>query len=362
MQKFAKSSDADAAARSRWFVNPVVDILFCCGGVIWLLAAVFSYMQFASIDPNILLIMMPVLGSFVLADPHNAATLVRLYGDSDLSKKMPLLRYAAPVIFAGLAVACMANLPLLSIALRVYLIFIAQHTTMQAYGVALAYCQKQGFSTDARLRDILKRAFLSIAIYAMAHQFSLPLPGLTFRLSTFFEGFATRVPELPSWILHATGLFVGFALLELICALVTRAHCKNEHLPLPVALLLMTCMLIFLMPRDNMQFLWLFVPAFFHATQYICVTGRYTMNRIAQMKGLETTPSFLSNEFFGYGLQIFAVGLTLFVLVPAIPKMIGIDYLVSFAAIFCAINLHHFCADFVLWRLRDPALKKLIVS
>ncbi len=327
-----------------------------------MLAAFFAPTQNLSDYGFLYLTVIPLLSALLLSDPHNAATLVRLYGDSTLSKKLSWLTYLAPLIFALLAIACMVYMPLLAVALRLYLVFIAQHSTMQAYGVALAYCQKQGFSLNGRERDILKRAFFSTAIYAMVHQLEMPIPGISYVFGASLASFAFAIPHLPAWILYATSLFLGFALLELACMLVTRLHCKWEYFPAPALLILSTCLFIFLVPPSAMPMTWLFIPAFFHATQYLCVTGRYTMNKLAQAEGLEAAPSFFSSAFWGYGLQLFAVGLTLFVLLPALPKMFGVTYSISYAAIFCAVNLHHFCADFVLWRLRDPALRQLIVS
>jgi hypothetical protein len=372
IQKTADSITPDSTAQSipssgrRWFVNPVIDVLFCCGGVIWLVVAfaVLAQLQGGSFNMGFVVFFMlsPIFGAFVLSDPHNAATLVRLYQDAELTKKLAWLTYAAPVLFLFLAIACMMNSALLSYSLRIYFIFIAQHTTMQAYGVALAYCQKQGFSLNSRERDILKRAFVAIVVYAIAHQLSLPLPAMTFKLGFALGAFAGPLPELPVWILYATALFLGFALLEVACMLVTRAHCKQEFLPMPVVLLLSTCLLIFLLPQTLMQATWLYVPAFFHASQYLCVTGRYTMNKVAQTRGLEQSPGFWSNDFFGYAMQIFCIGLTLYALLPAISRIFGVSYPIAYGAIFCAVNLHHFCADFVLWRQRDPALRQLIVS
>jgi hypothetical protein len=371
IQKTANSITPDSSAEAisssgsssgrRWFVNPVVDLLFCCGGAIWLVVAFALLAELQGSSFNIFFMLSPAFGAFVLSDPHNAATLVRLYQDAELAKKLAWLTYAAPVLFLLLAIACMMNSTLLSYSLRIYFVFIAQHTTMQAYGVALAYCQKQGLSLNSRERDILKRAFFAIVVYAIAHQLSLPLPAMTFKLS-FALGFASPLLQLPAWVHYATALFLGFALLELACMLVTRGHCKQEFLPMPVVLLLSTCLLIFLLPQTLMWATWLYVPAFFHASQYLCVTGRYTMNKVAQTRGLQQAPGFWSNDFFGYAMQIFCIGLTLYALLPAISRMFGVSYPIAYGAIFCAVNLHHFCADFVLWRQRDPALRQLIVS
>jgi hypothetical protein len=37
-------------------------------------------------------------------------------------------------------------------------------------------------------------------------------------------------------------------------------------------------------------------------------------------------------------------------------------YATAFASIFCAVNLHHFYADSFIWRMRDPKVRKLLVS
>ena len=127
-----------------WILHPAIDMLLCCGGLVW---AFFS-VHFFLIAPahNIALTQMMALFAIILthcfSETHTVATLVRAYRTADTRRQ-----YAAYTHWAALACAAVGLLalfvqgltPLLA---KLYLVWVAQHFTAQTYGMVLLYCFK----------------------------------------------------------------------------------------------------------------------------------------------------------------------------------------------------------------------------
>jgi hypothetical protein len=346
-----------------WILHPAIDLLFCCGGLFWLLVAVhymFGWTVAANnsgIAPAVLLTM---IAGLVLADTHNAATLVRLYGDSDIRKSLPHVAYTGAAAFLVLAVLCMQNGAVLGIALRVYFIFIAQHLTAQVYGISLIYCAKRKYLMTPNHRLSLQRTLQWLAIFAAVRFFA---DGGTGR--SVFVGIAMPAwGTLPAWAMLFASLPLLFYGILFLRNTVLKARLDGQTLPFPAILLIFTTVFLFTAAPAIFDVIALYVPAFFHGAQYLVVT---TSVRLKQT-GVDLSDSrisVLSALLKGANLEYWGIllclAISLYVIVPGACTRFGISFSVAFASIFAAVNLHHFLADSAIWKLRNPQVRKHLI-
>src|SRR5215470_6369616 len=64
-----------------WILHPVLDLLFCCGGIVWILFAL-HYCAFgpdSTAKPVQIMVALAALGTIGLGETHIVATLQRIY-------------------------------------------------------------------------------------------------------------------------------------------------------------------------------------------------------------------------------------------------------------------------------------------
>ena len=116
----------------------------------------------------------------------------------------------------------------------------------------------------------------------------------------------------------------------------------------------------------NFIFVWVwFSTTFFHSSQYLVVTSAYYFKE----KGLPENVSLWqiskmlkTLDFAKYFAIIFSVGFFVSYLLPNFLADHGASKALAFSSIWVFVNLHHFATDSFIWKLRDPALQKLIIS
>jgi hypothetical protein len=127
----------------------------------------------------------------------------------------------------------------------------------------------------------------------------------------------------------------------------------------------LTGILIWIFGKDVTGTLWLYVPAFYHGSQYLVVSVAYYLKE----KGLpESVPpakiaSMLSQlsalKYFG---QLMLFGCFLYIGIPRVLEQMGVSFEVAFASIFCAVNFHHFLTDGAIWKLRDKRTRDILIA
>jgi hypothetical protein len=126
-----------------------------------------------------------------------------------------------------------------------------------------------------------------------------------------------------------------------------------------------TAISVFVLSRDILGVLWLYVPALFHAAQYLVVTTSCRLKELCAERGIparQATKLAFTQENIEYWALLLFIGIALYVALPAGLTRLGIPFVTAFAAVFSAVNLHHFLADHAIWRMRDPALRKILVA
>jgi len=347
-----------ATRPSKWLFNPVIDLLFCCGGLVWILV-VLHYLvapQAFQSGPNAVDIipLLSTIGTILLSDTHNAATLFRLYGSKDMRRKHSWIAYAG----GGAALAFMTLLlfspSILSLSARIYLLVVVYHVLAQLYGLTLMYCRMQGYDLNNSERRILKLSIDSLALYTILCQFAY---AENFR-HTFFG------VTLPFWsglsktvLLGSLGIASVF-LIAFSCMVVRKWRNSKQMLPLPAAVLLATGLLIASIVHSASGVLSLYIPIFFHGLQYLMVT---LSAHLRDAKAVGSAASAGSEQSaWQDGLKYFGTLLSLtFIVFALCPQVIcltaRIKFGTAFLAVFLALNFHHILTDSFIWRKKIPA-------
>src|SRR5271170_3885231 len=75
-----------------WILHPAIDLLFCCGGLVWLLFA-FHYFYVLPAKNEVfigLLSLVVILATHILSETHTSATLLRAYKDEETRNRYSL--------------------------------------------------------------------------------------------------------------------------------------------------------------------------------------------------------------------------------------------------------------------------------
>lgn len=346
-----------------WILHPVIDLLLCCGGLLWLLFAVdaISTARGSQIfgASGVLTPVIILLGTIALADTHTAATLVRLYERSETRSKLQFASFIAPFICAASMIATLVQPDLLGVAARLYLILIVQHVTAQVYGITLLYCFKRSYGLNNLEKRALSLVLQTTMVYGIVRQFT---PAWS---SEKFIGVSLPHWVLPEWTVTVSLAGMAVAISFFAGIVIKKAFVEKKMMPLPALALLATGVGIFAVDRHAAGALWLYVPAFFHGSQYVVVTTAYYLKEHGLPENISAHQIVLALatlRSLKYWIALLTLGATIYFAAPAILGLFGVSWITAFAAIFCAINLHHFIADHALWKMRDPKVRTLLVA
>lgn len=342
---------------NRWFVNPVIDGAFVCGGLMWLLYGLYQAMSFANAEigtpiNSAYFAGMSLLLSVTLAESHVVATHVRLYENADLRRKHRNLIVVGPaLILTGILVLCLSPI-LLWVAAMIYVLASIHHGLRQCYGLSLLYCRKQGYKLDAYERRLVSVFLHGVTVFAILRQFTYP----EFSKSPL-RGVEVAFAQLvPPWLLTSATVLLILLGLSVAVRLISRALWCRQNFPLSSAALLINGSLVVIFSREIAGDLWIFVPGFFHGSQYLITT---IMHRIgSQRLSGQSTADQISASATLYVFGLLAMSAMIYGGVPALLRAAGIDFNVACAAVFLAMVLHHFYADSLIWRLRDSSVTK----
>jgi len=358
----ATKSGAKTEALYGWILHPVVDILFCCGGLVWLffLAQFFGF-EPAHMSKSVQMLMaLASLGYIALAETHVMATLERVYKKDNFEKFAPYTKWAA----AGCALLAVLGVffpTLVPIYLKVYLLFVAQHFTAQTFGLTLLYCAKRNYFFSTREKFALSSLLQSTMCVAMLRQ-------LTYRDYSVGSLLGFNLPDwsgMPEIFCQLAFAVVAVSAVSLLCVILRKWHANKQAFPVPAALVLFTGVAVFLVDNKISQYLWLYVPAFFHGSQYIAISlGLHIKEKglpegmsARQIGELITEPVAL--RYLG---MLLVAALCFFQVLPFVAGLFGLNAVAVAASTFAAIHFHHFLTDSAIWKLRDPDVRKLLVA
>lgn len=336
-----------------WMVNAPVDLIFCCGGGVWIVHALVSSISATpyrfSAEVAASLVFLSAFMKYIFADPHTAATLHRIYASKENRDRWGLYTkwlagFSAVAIGVGLLVPGAG--PHFA---RLYTVWVMPHWMSQIYGIALIYCYRSGYVFTKFEKRILWLLLHSV--------------GLVIVLETFLPGRAGPmfIVQTPKWfdipVLSYELAYAGFRVLlgGFLLIVASKAYRESQFIPLPAALLLATGILIQLAGHAVFQDSRYYIVGFYHGAQYLVVCAGFHM----RSKRVEEGPA-LREEWLKFSAAVIVGGILIYSIVPkAIEDFFRIPVAVSFPIVFSVANFHHFLTDQAIWKLRKPENKTL---
>ncbi len=365
LKQLSPQTNASAGSKAGnygWILHPVLDMLFCCGGFVW----IFFLLHYLGFGPdNIskpvqIMLSSAALGAIGLSETHVMATLQRVYKGDNRQKFGAQTKIAA--IACGLLALTGCFFPVLvPIYLKIYLLFVAQHFTAQTFGLTLLYCAKRGYLLENHEKLVLSILLQSTMWVAVLRQ-------LTWKEWSGTELLDFKLPfwgALPEWICHCAELTVLSSALFFLFVIACKWRTEKTILPLPAALMIITGVFVFLAGKSITETLWLYVPAFFHGSQYIAVSLALYLKEKGLPEGLaahQIGTLVTEADALRYLGLLLICALAFFQLIPFIVGLLGLNSATFAAATFAAIHFHHFITDRAIWKLRNPEIRKLLVA
>lgn len=350
-----------------WILNPVIDLLLCCGGLFWLIFAVY---MISGVKPDLFgsplacgMMATAIIGLHLFGDPHQPATLYRVYFSAPTRKALgkPTAIWGVIALIAALSTFFVHSTSVFLV--KAVIAWGLQHQLSQSYGIALVYC----FKRQVRLSKNEK--------LIMAGMINATITYLALRMFTYEPYGHQLAPgglDLPLWNIipesvTQVSLWALIGSILVFAGMVVRKYVKEKVVfPFPALLTLTTLVIMPFLAGPSFVFVWVwFSTTFFHSSQYICVTSAYYFKE----KGLPENVSLWqiskmlwTAQFARYFAIIFSVGFLISYLLPTYMASNGVDKALAFSSIWVFVNFHHFATDSFIWKLRDPALQKLLIS
>lgn len=328
-------------SNSIWIFSPAIDFFALCGGSLWLLAMISSWLSqsfpvgHASSQGMILL-----LGSVLLSDPHFGAPINQAWSLGHRKAICASLIAVVLGIFTVLVLpavgpAWAANiLPCLA---QSYLFIITIHFTMQNAAIAKLYLKRANFELDNIAIYCMQACFVVNAVHAYLLQIENPQAIQSTFLGMTLPSLPTIPPDLTTalfWLICITGsIFV-------IGLIVNALSDDKKRVPLPALLVIATNMIMFNLTDKTSMDTWIFVPAFLHGLQTIALHLFQRKKDLRQRK--INTPEFVCNSLL--------IGCSVTFVVPAFMSVFAHNWTEAYAATIIIFSFHHFGLEFLQTR------------
>jgi hypothetical protein len=339
-----------------YFVSPLFDSLFVCGGAVWLLFLITLCVNSQTSNSHQIqfLYQLSALGAVFLSACHSLATPVLEAGErsayvSSYAASKPGLYLLAAIAIALLVLSSDAylKLPLIAVLCKYYLLLVPYHFLFQVKGIFLIYCRRVGGRLSGKWRRRLDFLMHMTALYWVAFLLSAgQQAGQTFLFL-----------DLPVWPIFADSFVAVARLFVCACAICyciclcfvgrlklnnkgNKANKANKATKVPwiALLLLVSGLAFFLLPVWCINDLWLFVPSFFHGLQYLIVVN----DRLKQT---------LPGSHKSYSIFFYPVSLLLVLLLYGLPLLFFMHSgWKVIAALFVVLQLWHFHQDGHIWK------------
>jgi hypothetical protein len=352
-----------------WIVNLYFDFFFIFGGAVWVFMAVnylflgWTVPLSATVGSSMSRILMVIglIGQHIIANSHNAATYMRIYGSDHDYKRFKF--YATWLAFSCLPLFCFGiGIPgLAGVFVYVYLITVFWHYSAQTFGIALIYCHKQGYTLKKYEKETFRWLMLAASLFVAVRT-------LTYKEFSPRNFFGVQCPfwgPLPEWILHAIEATTVGLIIASVLIVIKKLIVEKVFIPFPVLMAAGTLAFICLSTGTANAMVWFYVPVFFHGSQYLAVCLAYHIkenNLPAWQSSRDVVSLFLKRESLNYlGLAVL-VGAFLYVVIPSIFQQLGFDYALVGGVVLGVVNYHHFITDAAIWKLNDSETRKLLLA
>lgn len=321
--------------RNTWIISPAFDCLFICGGFCWLLYGLhlFALGQTNHSQQLTLLAAVSNLGFLFVSETHTVSTIFAL----DKENGAPTIRnMLLPLLLLSIGILCFLIPALPAVLLKIYLLWVPQHFLAQTRGIFLLYCLKAGLEITATKRFWLLTTTRLTMFYWMSVLLTDYKQGPT-------DFLMVRLPDwgiLPTWVASTLMLLSFLSILAFTLSFLPHSlnGAKPKLPPLHAIVMLITSLLLFLLPRERLDDIWLYAPAYFHGSQYLCLV-------YARIKD--------SKPFIAFTMLPLALlcAVAVFAGLPLLISKFNVPLITALAVVFCCIQFQHFLTDAEIWKL-----------
>ncbi len=361
---FSRDSAADEPKAYQWILHPAIDLLFCCGGFVWILFFAFAGLGLTTgLDsiPQAFLWMAWIVGVHFFANAHSAAAWQRVFFDKEIIQQSGRYILLCTILCGLLIPASLFFDWAAGWIVRIYSIILVKHFVMQSYGVVLIYCMKRNYSLSKTERNITLAVFHATLYFVVARLLFSP----EYAGTQFFNVDVPACNICPLWLFNL--VLGGFVATNILFAgMVVRRYLKSSELfPLPGLLLVFTTVCIYFMKISNDPTFGILLSAYYHGAQNIAVIMSYEIKKSGLPKDLpidRIVTQVWTKKYMTYFLSLAAVGVLLFVVLPRLATLVlGVNQDLAIVTALTCFGTHHILTEAVAWRLRDPRVRKLMI-
>jgi len=321
---------------TRWLINPVVDLLLPCGGLVWLVltASVTIFPAFQSPTGISAQTTALLAGALLLTDTHFGAGFIRTFRHHYNKLMWPIW---GPVLLIVITAAIVGHSEAFTIlACKCYLFVVVLHYGQQSLSLLLTYARINEYSWDGKSKWLLTILIYGVAARVLVAQ--LVDPSLNVNQ---FLGLAMPVwTPAPEWMLHFCEAATTIAAVGAGAVIFKRAAVDKQRCPLPFYVLLVNVLIVFTYLGSLSGLLWMFVPAFFHGAQ--SVAEAIAANR---EKSPRNTIALLGSSF--------ALGAAIMWIVPTWLPGLGVPPSLAYPCLVVGASFWHFYCEYSEFKINS---------
>lgn len=368
-------SDDSSRQTSRpypWIIGPAIDYLFVCGGAVWIVVLI-NYLLIGTEMPlikdnprHMVLLGILYVTQHVFFDAHNIATHWRLWGSPEDREAFKFYRTWLLYAAFGIFILAFVVRELIGALIFLYVVVVFWHYAMQSYGIAMIYFAKRNYILTGREKEIFRVLMYVLSAYVLVRFFTVQdvYPYNPFGAAQpFWMPIKGQAAEVVLDVCTGSLALFGLAFAFIV---VRKLFVDKQLLPLPVVMLLAVIVaLAFTTNSVNLLF-WVYIPVFYHATQYLAVSLSYYLKERGLPDGV--SPHQMAQEAWkwpalNYLGKVILIGCSLYVILPHLLSLVDLaGYEEMLALVFVVVNFHHFATDAAIWQLRDARIGKILIE
>ena len=227
------------------------------------------------------------------------------------------------------------------------------HYTKQTFGCMMVYANFDGYRMTQTQRTLVKWSLLSI--------WWLNFVGGNRRETQLtFSDFKYYTLDLPDILYPITATLVaaGFALV--VWKVFYANYAATRQLPTANVVIPFVALYVWWMPLSRQQEFYLLLTPLFHSLQYLAFVFKMEDSRLRSASRYEVRATIVA-------LGVIAAGWLAFELIPnTLDNWLGTfntwNMFFFFTAAMLFINIHHYFIDNVIWRFKDPVVRKYLLT
>ncbi|HMO37670.1 MAG TPA: hypothetical protein PKA06_16640, partial [Gemmatales bacterium] len=289
-----------------YFVNAPVDFLIVgLGSILTFFGLYFVY----GTDSNRWAAELALVLTFIINNPHFAATNYRLYHTRDNILQYPITALVIPWVILALVIASFYSPKFVApIFYKVFLYWSPYHFSGQTLGVTLIYARRAGFFVGKWERFTLSNVIYGSFLYMTARgdmitaATDIVMPQVSdvdqYRLG------------LPMWVSEVILVWMVLNALAFTSLVVKWCYTQHRLLP-PIVLLPVVTQIIWFIPGAYVKSFYLFVPMF-HSLQYLLIAWSLHLKEKMDLQKITPSARYVISESLRWGFINIVVGLLLF--------------------------------------------------